>query len=86
MYATRRKIQSTYFDKDSIVGWEMMTRKIIPADPMSAYGEVVRIIKGRPSEIEAEAATFQKVDLPSDGAVILANYPAWLSQRRGADA
>ena len=64
----------------------MMTRKIIPADPMSAYGEVVRIIKGRPSEIEAEAATFQKVDLPSGGAVILANYPAWLSERRKADA
>ena len=43
------------------------------------------MVKGRPSEIEAEAATFQKVDLPTGGAVILANYPAWLSERRGAE-
>ena len=52
---------------------------------MSTYGEVVRMVKGRPSEIEAEVAIFRKVDLPSGGVVILANYPAWLSERRGAE-
>ena len=52
---------------------------------MSTYGEVVRMVKGRPSEIEAEVAIFRKVDLPSGGVVILANYPAWLSERCGAD-
>ena len=61
--------------EESIVRWEMMTRQIIPAVPMATYGEVVRMVKGRPSEIDTEAATFQKVDLPSGGTVILANYP-----------
>ena len=72
MYESSSTLSSS---EESIVRWEMMTRQIIPAVPMATYGEVVRMVKGRPSEIDTEAATFQKVDLPSGGTVILANYP-----------
>ena len=66
----------------SIVGHELMASHFNQEEPTF---EVVRMVKGRPSEIEEEAQSVTKFNDPSGGEVWVANYPSWLSQRRGAN-
>ena len=75
----------SFSSEELIIGYEMISTQYISADPMTTYGELVRTVKGRPSEIEAEAANFRTVDHPCGGVTLWATYPAWLAERRGAD-